>query len=42
MWLSGINAAGEHAPAEAATAAVTTWQGPVEVTRSARHARQQG
>lgn len=31
----GINTAGEHAP-EAEAVPVTTWQGPVDVTRSAR------
>lgn len=33
--LGGINTAGEHAP-EAEAVPITTWQGPVEVTRSAR------
>ena len=33
--MAGINAAGELAP-EAESLSVTTWQGPVEVTRSAR------
>ena len=35
MLVAGINAAGELAP-EAEALSVTTWQGPVEVTRSAR------
>ena len=33
--MAGINAAGELAP-EAEALSVTTWQGPVEITRSAR------
>ncbi len=32
---TGVNTAGEHAP-EAEAVPITTWQGPVEVTRSAR------
>lgn len=35
VLMAGINAAGELAP-EAEALSVTTWQGPVEVTRSAR------
>ncbi len=35
LSLTGINTAGEHAP-EAEAVPITTWQGPVEVTRSAR------
>ena len=35
LSLPGINTAGEHAP-EAEVVPITTWQGPVEVTRSAR------
>ena len=35
LSLTGINTAGEHAP-EAEAVPIPTWQGPVEVTRSAR------
>ena len=31
-----MNAAGEHASADATTVPITTWQGPVEVQRSVR------
>ena len=35
LSMPGINTAGEHAPVAEAVP-ITTWQGPVEVTRSAR------